>query len=410
MKIKMILDEKDYKAGTIIDCDEITAKEFIDKKVAEAYTEEVEKKDTEKIQEVIAAEVQKQIKESKMTEVKTEVKIEVIKDAEPTWKSMGEFLGAVIKAGKGAEVDNRLTVKSTGQSETNADGGFTVTTDLAKFITQQASLASVMEQKCSHLEIGPNYTGIKIPQLNETTRSATTLYGGVRIYSPAEGVGKTPFIQKYTQKDIQLKKLCAVNYMTDELMQDNTALEGFIRMNVGRAFAWAKDNEIINATLGTATAIVNHAATAEVTVAGNNPTAIEWAQIYARNLNRTRAEWYLSTAQYAALIALTNAGALTNLFQPNYTVSPLGTLLGRPINVIEQAGGLTDESSVMFLDLTDYLVIGKGGIQEATSIHVKFLEDETAFRWTTRFGGAPLMASTITLPDTSVVSSFVTRD
>jgi HK97 family phage major capsid protein len=323
---------------------------------------------------------------------------------------MGEFLGAVIKAGKGRGEDPRLQTKSTGQSETAADGGYTVTTDLARFITQQASLASVIEQKCSHLEIGANYTGIKIPQLNETTRSATTLYGGVRIYSPAEGVGKTAFIQKYTQKTIDLKKLCAVNYMTDELMQDNTALEGFIRMNVGKAFAWVKDNEIISQTLGSVTSIVNSAATAEVTVAGNSPTAVEWGSIYTANCNRSRAEWFLSTAQYAALLSLTNAGTLVNLFQPNYTVSPAGTLFGRPINVIEQAGGLTDESSVMFLDLTDYLVIGKGGIQEATSIHVKFLEDETAFRWTTRFGGAPLMASTVTLPDTSVVSSFVTRD
>ncbi len=101
--------------------------------------------------------------------------------------------------------------------------------------------------------------------------------------------------------------------MTDELMQDNTALESFIRMNVGKAFAWAKDNEIINATLGSCTAIVNDAATAEVTVAGNSPTAVEWASLFAANINRNSAEWYLSTAQYAALIGLTNAGTMVNL-------------------------------------------------------------------------------------------------
>lgn len=401
MKVKLITDiDKDgikLIKDSILDVDEKTYKEMLEKKEAIDYQEELEKKEVE----------QKVNEELKMSEEKTV--IQVIKD-EPVWKSAGEFLGAVVKASREGEVDRRL-IKSTGQNETTpADGGYTVTTDLAKFITQQASLASVMEQKCSHMEIGANYTGIKIPQLDESTRSATTLYGGVRIYAPAEGVAKTAFKQAYTQKDIQLKKLCAVNYVTDELLQDNTALEGFIRMNVGKAFAWAKDNEIINATLATATAIVNHAATAEITVAGNSPTAAEWAQIFAANLNRSRAEWYLSTEQYAALLALTNAGTTQNLFQPNYTVAPMGTLFGRPINVIEQAGDFGAESSVMFLDLSDYLVIGKGGIQEAQSIHVKFLEDETCFRWTTRFGGSPLMASTITLPDGSVVSSFVTRD
>ena len=416
MKIKMIEDGKDYKKDTVIDCDDITAKTFIDAKQAVELTEEIEKKDAEKTQEIIDSEVAKKTKETKeVKKMSDEKKLEATPDIEvtknaPLWKSMGEFLGAVISAGKGVRADERLMVKSTGQNETTpADGGYTVTTDLAKYITQQASMASVMEQKCSHLEIGPNYTGIKIPQLNESTRSVTTLYGGVRVYSPAEGVGKTPFKQAYTQKDIQLKKLCAVNYLTDELMQDNTALEGFIRMNVGKAFAWTKDNEILNATLGAATAIKNNAATAETTFAGAYPTAQEVATMFVMNLNRSRAEWYMSGDQYAHLIALNTTGVVP-LVQPNFNVSPAGTLFGRPINVIEQASTSSDETAFMFLDLTDYLVIGKGGIQEAQSIHVKFLEDETCLRWSTRFGGSPLMASTVTLPDGLVYSSFVTRD
>ena len=404
MKIKLVADVAvgDFEgvveplvAGSVLEVDDTTGAEMIAAGVAEAYSEEV------------VVEEEKAVEKEVVKSMKKEVKIQVTKDA-PLFKGMGDFLGAVVKAGRG-QVDERL-LKSTGQNEaTPADGGYTVTTDLAKYITQQASEASVMEAKCSKLEIGPNYTGIKIPQVNETTRSATTLYAGVRVYAPAEGVAKTPFKQAYTQKDIQLKKLCAVNYLTDELIQDNTALVGFIRMNVGKAFAWAKDNEIVNATLSAATAIVNNAACAEVTVAGDNPTAAEIAEIFAKNINRNRAEWFISTSQYAALIALASTGTFP-MFQPNYAVAPMGTLLGRPINVIEQAGVDTDESSFMFLDLSDYLVIGKGGIDEATSIHVKFLEDETCFRWTTRFGGAPLMASTVTLPDGSVVSSFVTRD
>lgn len=406
MKIRLLkemeIDGEKLPIGSILTMDDASAQKAIADKNAETYSEAEE---TKEIETKVKEELDKMETETKKIETPT---IEVTRN-EPEWKSAGEFLGAVVKAGRGGRIDERLA-KSTGQDEvTPADGGYTVTTDLAKYITQQASLASVIEQKCSHLEIGANYTGIKIPQVNETTRSVTTLYGGVRVYCVAEGIAKTPFKQAYTQKDIQLKKLCAVNYVTDELLQDNTALEGFIRMNVGKAFAWTKDNEIINGTLTAATAIVNNAATAEQAFAGDHPTAAEISRMFTKNINRARAEWYMSVDQYGELIALNSTGVLP-LVQPNYNISPAGTLLGRPINVIEQAGIATDESSFMFLDLSDYLVIGKGPIAEATSIHVKFLEDETCFRWSTRFGGSPLLASAVTLPDGSVVSSFVTRD
>ena len=317
MKIKLLTDKEDGAIklikDSILEVDDKTGKEMIDSKTAEAYIEELEK---EQITKEIDKMSEKELKEEK-------VEIKVISD-EPVWKSAGEFLGAVVKAGREHDIDKRL-IKSTGQNETTpADGGYTVGTDLAKFITQQAQAAAVMEPKCSHMEIGANYTGIKIPQLDESTRSVTTLFGGVRVYCVAEGVAKTPFKQAYYQKDIQLKKLCAVNYVTDELLQDNTALEGFIRMNVGKAFAWTKDNEIINGTLTAATAIVNAGSTAEVTVAGANPTAAEIAQIYAANINRARAEWYLSTHQYSHLIALATTGTFP-LFQPSFATAPMGT-------------------------------------------------------------------------------------
>lgn len=411
MKIKMLKTDKvgevEVVKDSIATVDDVTGKVLIEKELAIEYTEKIEEEEKqEALKKVLELKEQETIQKMETINMSIEVKAE----AKPEFKSMGEFFGAVIKAGKTGEVDSRLMQKSTGQNETTVgDGGYTVSVDIAKYITQQVQGESVMLGKCSKLEIAPYMTGIKIPQVNESARSATTLYGGVRVYSPGEGVAKTAFKQAYTQKQIDLKKLCAVNYLTDELMQDNTALEGFIRNNVGKALAWTMQNEIINATLSAATAIVNHASTVEVTVAGNNPTAAEIAQMYAANINRTRAEWYISGSQYAAIIALATTGTFP-LYQPNFAMSPMGTLLGRPINVIEQGGADTDESSFMFLDLSDYLIIGKGGVQEAMSIHVKFLEDETCLRYTTRWSGAPLMASKIQLPDGKYYSSFVTRD
>ena len=327
------------------------------------------------------------------------------------WKDSGEFLGAVIKAASG-NYDERL-YKSTGQNETTeADGGYLVEHRISNEIYKLAAQESVLLPKCSQVEIGPNANGLKINQVDESTRSATTLFGGVRLYSPAEGVAKTAFKQAYSQVDISLGKLCAVNYLTDELLADRVALQSMIKSDVGAAFAWVIDDDIINGTTNTdMIEIENHAATVQYTVAGDTPTAAELAGMYASMAPKSvaRAEWFMSLAQYAAILPLESTNGRP-LVQENYTISPYGTLFGRPVNVIEQAGALGDDTSIMFLDLSQYLVIKKGGIEEASSIHVKFLEDETAFRWTMRMGGSPKIASTITLPDTSVVSPFVTRD
>ena len=135
MKIKLMMDVKQGEVNlvkdSIVDCDDATAKTMIDAKQAELYVEAVEQKEIkEKVEEVMS-------KEAKDTEVKGTV--EVIKDA-PLWKGMGEFLGAVVKAGRDGRVDERL-MKSTGQSETASDGGYTVSTDIARYITAQASAA-----------------------------------------------------------------------------------------------------------------------------------------------------------------------------------------------------------------------------------------------------------------------------
>lgn len=412
--LRKYMDESDnvYDVGSVLEVSDDIAEELIKGEKAEAHDGIVKEVKAEDIKAEIknaVTEAIEGIKKENTEEV--EVKsIEVVEDA-PLWKDEGEFLGAVMKASKG-NVDERL-YKSTGQNEaTDADGGYLVEHRIGNEIYQAAAQASVLLPKCSTMEIGANANGMKINMVNESARSATTLFGGVRLYSPAEGVAKTAFKQAYTQVDIDLGKLCAVNYVTDELLQDRTALRSFIAGNVGNAFAWVIDDDILHGTTNTALqAIENNAATVQVTVAGANPTAAELANMYAAMLpgSVNKAEWYMSLSQYVAIMQLENTAG-NKLVQPSYEVSPYGTLFGRPVNVIEQADVDANDTSVMFLDLSQYLVIKKGGIQEATSIHVKFLEDETAFRWVMRIGGAPKLASTITLPDGSVCSPFVTRD
>jgi HK97 family phage major capsid protein len=60
-------------------------------------------------------------------------------------------------------------------------------------------------------------------------------------------------------------------------------------------------------------------------------------------------------------------------------------------------------------DFSQYLLADKGGMQTASSTHVKFLYDETAFRITYRVDGQPVRGSAITpFKGSKSLSSFVT--
>ena len=88
---------------------------------------------------------------------------------------------------------------------------------------------------------------------------------------------------------------------------------------------------------------------------------------------------------------------------------PNGTIFGRPVNVVEQCETVGTVGDIILADLGMYLMTTKGGVQAASSIHVNFLTDETAFRFIMRTDGQPSLNSAITpYKGTGTLSSFVT--
>jgi len=71
------------------------------------------------------------------------------------------------------------------------------------------------------------------------------------------------------------------------------------------------------------------------------------------------------------------------------TISKI-TLFGRPVVPIEQCSALGSVGDIILADLSQYLLIDKGGINAASSIHVRFLYDESVFRFIYRVDGQPI--------------------
>lgn len=66
-----------------------------------------------------------------------------------------------------------------------------------------------------------------------------------------------------------------------------------------------------------------------------------------------------------------------------------GTMKNRPVVAIEQASKLGDKGDILLANPKRYLGIDKNSVQGDVSIHVKFLYDESCFRFIYRFNGAP---------------------
>ena len=87
---------------------------------------------------------------------------------------------------------------------------------------------------------------------------------------------------------------------------------------------------------------------------------------------------------------------------------PSFSLYGAPYIEVEYPSALGTTGDLMLASLSQYQMINKGGVQSASSIHVNFTSDETAFRFIYRTDGQPLWNSALTPFDAGdTLSPFV---
>jgi len=353
-----------------------------------------------------------------------EVHLEDEKNKGPKWKNFGEQLHAVMLAGTpNMEIDKRLVSQKdiSGANElVGAEGGFLVSPEYSKEILTITHDVGIVVKDCRHLNISGNR--LIINAINETSRATGSRWGGIQAYWVAEGGTATAKKPAFRQIDLRLNKLMGINYATEELLADQTALQDITTQGFGEEFAFAIDDAIINGTgagqpLGVrnCAALVSQAIEsgqdADTVVAEN--IANMWNRMPAKN--RLKAKWYIIQDVEPQLfkMAYKMGTAAVPVFMPpvgpgtgGLVGSPNGTLFNRPIQTIEQCQALGDEGDILFLDLSQYLIVEKtGGINAASSIHVRFLYDEQTFKFTFRMDGQPMWNSAVTSYKGSVTRS-----
>lgn len=342
--------------------------------------------------------------------------------ADKPWAGLGEQLQAVYRADTNQGLDPRLAYRAaaSGANESVAsDGGYLIQQDFSSELLQVTHSTGQLVSRVRHIPISGNSNGIKINGVNEISRASGSRWGGVQTYWAAEADTATASRPKFRQIELNMNKLFGLFYATDELLADAAALESVAMAAFSEEFGFKLDDGIIRGTgAGQPLGVLN--APSLVTVSKETGQAAAsivfdnlvkmWARCWGPS--RTNAIWAYNQdiePQLFSLGLIVGTGGSPVYMPPGgLSASPYGTLFGRPMIPIEQASTLGTVGDIILMDPSQYVMGDKGGMQSASSVHVRFIYDESVFRFTLRTDGQPLWASAMTpAQGSNTLSPFV---
>ncbi len=355
--------------------------------------------------------------EDRSTE-KPEAKPTPAKDNEKRFSSFGEQLMAAYRAAMpGGKVDERLSTRAaSGLNETTpSDGGFLVQQDFVTELLKRTYETGILASKVKKIPISTNANGMKINAIDEDSRANGSRWGGVQTYWEGEADELTASKPKFRQMELSLKKLTGLCYATDELLQDAAALEAVIRQAFAEEFGFKIDDAILSGSgEGEPLGILNSGAIVTVAKEASQTDTITvenlikmWNRLWSRS--RANAVWYINQELEPYLYTLKIGDKPVYIPAGGLSEKPYGTLFGRPVVPIEQCSAAGEVGDIILADIGQYLLIDKGGIKSASSIHVRFLYDENVFRFIYRVDGKPIWTKPLTpYKGSATVSPFVT--
>lgn len=337
-------------------------------------------------------------------------------DPKRGFRSFGDFAKSVQSASINGRPDERLMIGAAapttfGSEGVGTDGGFLVPPQFSTDIFNLALTDDALLPMTDNVEIASN--SMVFPK-DETTPWGTD---GVRAYWQAEANAGTQTKPKFGTNTLRMHKLMSLVPLTDELLADTNALGGYLPNLLSRSIRW-KTNESILFGTGNGMPLGALNGAAALTVAkesGQTASTVLLANITKMIAalppgSFPNAVWLIGPDVLPALFGLTLGNYPIYLpVNQGAQGSPYGTLMGRPIIVSQHTAAFSSAGDICLVDLSYYRTITKAeGIAMASSMHLFFDADATAFRATFRVDGQPKIAAQITqAKGTGKLSPFV---
>ncbi len=298
-------------------------------------------------------------------------------------------------------------VASGASSGVPESGGVLVRNEWNTALLDRLKEEGKLAPRCFAMPIGEGNDGVEAPFIDETSRATGSRWGGVQVYRAAEAAAVTASQPKLGKFELRLEDLLGLFYATDRVLRDATLLEALAMKAFGSEFAFKLDDEIIRGTgAGQCLGIVGNAPTVSVAKeSGQAAGTIKFENIlkmYSVLLARCMpgAEWFINQTclpqLYQMYLAVGTGGVPVYLPANGASAAPYGTLMGRPVNVIEQAAAVGTVGDIILANFSnDYALISKP-MTQASSIHVLFTTNQTTFRWVWPIIGKPVLSAAIT--------------
>ncbi len=255
------------------------------------------------------------------------------------------------------------------------------------------------------------------PGVDETSRANGSRWGGIQSFYEGEGEEKTASKPKFRKIEMGLEKLIGLCYATDELLDDAARLGAFLREAFAQEINFKVSNSVLNGSgSGQPLGIVNSGALVTIDKeSGQTSDTLIWDNILNmlaryRPMNPGQGIWVTNQDCLPQLLSmgLIIGGTGIPVYSPGSTPGGVNTLAGMRVLFSEAAPTIGDKMDLLLMDPAAYLLIDKGGVQMAQSLHVRFIYDEQVFRFVYRHNGQPLFAEPITpFKGSDTVSPFV---
>lgn len=355
----------------------------------------------------------------------------------PLWvKGFAQQLQAVVRHAKGMAMDPRLTgvygdfdasgvFQASGGSDgamneaVPSEGGFLVGSDFSAKIYQRTYSTGSIVSRCTRQPISANSNRLTLNVVDEDSRADGSRMGGVLAFWANEADTFLSTRPKFRQINLFLNKLTALVFATDELLEDAAALEAWIMNNLPTELAFRVEDAIFlgsgagqpaGITLSKAFQALSPGSTASV-INGTDVIAM-MAQFWFPGILNTipaystenltpdggprmpAAAWFIDQStipqvwnlQQPALTAGAVAPVILLYHPPgsNPLFGPYGELMGLPVIPTEHNAALGTVGDIILADMSQVLLADKGTPKVASSMHVRFVQGEMAFRFTLR--------------------------
>lgn len=279
-----------------------------------------------------------------------------------------------------------------GMSEQVAtDGGYLVPPEFAAEILERTYVNDLWSLTDNYT-VGGN--GMTFTRNAETSRADGSRHGGLLAYWLGEGATIPDTNPTMKPISLRLKKLAVVVYLTNELAQDAPAAEAHARKKAREEFSFMLGDAVVEGNdVGMPLGYMNSGAlntiTKETSQTANTVVVENIDKMWARRLVRGGNYIWLHNQdvcpQLDQLAQDVGTGGLP-LYRPNGSVAGMvpQSLKGAPRLETEFNETLGTKGDIALVDLGQMLSISKAGITEDASIHVQFLTDQTALRFTMR--------------------------